>query len=704
MTTHRSPAIRSTSGPRGIRLTDPIEGVQFTLLTPRAVEPEPIDPSAFEPPVDTAASIPVSRLETLYQVGALVRDADMNIVADCTSGERTSVDPGEYYLEISSAKMKLYLHVTGGVAFEPGDDGVSLSFPGAAAVRVGVRSLHEHPAATIETASDPGSVAAALSHLGSALKTTSCERSFPTLRGHPPLVEVGDGLSVPDGIEPPDADVAIEVPPAFDRLFPIAPLAYYLGATVEIGDEPILIADGEPFALDRGDGFEATVERVLKQTFLLDCVTRTEGLYDVPLHERALVEAAVDLDFERLYELPIGARVGRYLDVPYDDVAPAVPKWKLTADVVPDPESVPVLPFLADELAVIRCPDDPAAAGQSTESLSPAVKSVFGGERGAVWRSTGRRDAGGSGGSLDGNVFTPEPADSIEQTYVGDGVPIGASKMSVDEYYRRLDFESDPERQIRVRVVCNDPEMDEENAVEGTYGAREWLEFDISTYDQLTTAELAALLEREADFLHYIGHADEEGLRCVDGHLDARTLDQVDVNAFLLNACQSYEQGRALVDAGALGGIVTLTDVLNPTATEIGMSIARFLNQGFSLLSMLDLLEKRNRLAQRYMVVGDGNMTPVESRTGSPFSATVRTGEQNEHSVSITGYPSKHYQLGAITRPHVSGVTKYYLNSGELDTYSLSESELRELLQTQVFPVVVDGTLYWSDDVPIEAL
>ncbi|WP_226012145.1 hypothetical protein [Halomicrobium salinisoli] len=701
MTDTRTPSITALDGPTGIELRDPIEGAQFTILTPRPVDPTPVDPGTFAPPVDAAASVSVTELETTYHVGALVRDADMNIVADCNSSDRTAVEPGEYYVEVSSAKMKLYLHVAGRVVFEPTDDRIALSFPGAATLRIGIRSLHEHPAATIETTSDPESVATAVSHLGSALKTTSCERSFPTLRGHPPLVEVGTELSIPAAVSPPETGVTIEVPPTLDSLYPVSSLAYYLGASVEIGDRPILIADGEPVPLDADDGFERAVERVLKQVFLLDCVTRTEGLYDVPLHEREVVESAVDLDFEWLYDQPIGPQVRRYLDVAYDDVAEAVPKWKLTADVVPEADSLPVLPFLADELAVVRCPEDPTADDQSVDSLSPEVKSVFG-RRGTVRRSRSHRDAGSSGGSLDEDVFTPEPSDSIEQTYVGDGIPIGASKMSVAEYYRRLDFGSDPERQIRVIVVCNDPEMDEENAVEETYGTREWLEFDISTYEQLTTAELTDLLEREADFLHYIGHADEEGLRCADGHLDARTLEQVDVNAFLLNACQSYEQGRALVDAGALGGIVTLTDVLNPTATEIGRSIARFLNQGFSLLSMLDLLEKRNRLAQRYMVVGDGNIMPIESMTGSPHAARVEPNGEDEYRVSVTGYPSKHYKLGAITQPDIRSAERYSINSGDIGTYTVSSDELSEFLQTQVFPVILDGQLYWSDEVDRE--
>ena len=120
MATQQTPSITAVEAPYGLRLTDPIENAQFTLLTHSAITPESIDPATFEPPVDTAAVITATTLETPYQIDALVRDGDLSIVAECTSGEGTTVEAGEYYVELSSAKMKLYLHVEGGVVFEIG--------------------------------------------------------------------------------------------------------------------------------------------------------------------------------------------------------------------------------------------------------------------------------------------------------------------------------------------------------------------------------------------------------------------------------------------------------------------------------------------------------------------------------------------------------------------------------------------------------
>jgi|AntDeeMinimDraft_5_1070356.scaffolds.fasta_scaffold00104_22 hypothetical protein len=714
--TDTTPDIEPITGPTGIKISDPIESAQFTLLTPVPVHPAHADTDAFALPVDTAATVAATELETPHLVDVWVRDADVNLVAQCTSGESVSLPPDEYYVELSSAKMKLYLRVEGGVDVEPRDGRVRLTFPGAASVTVGARSFHERPAATIQTTTDPADVATALSHLGSALKTTSCERSFPTLRGHPPLIELGPALDVPDAIEAPDTGVTIEVPPDLGHLFAVASLAYYLGASVEIGEEPMLHADGASFPLDADGDFEATVTRVLRQAFLLDCVTRTEGYYDVDLHERGLVEEAVDLDFASLYDRPLAAQLREYLAVPYETIARAVPAWKLTADVVPDAEHVSALPFLANELAAIRCPAASTLHSRSLDDSTPEVRSFFRGQpgvdvarqggasarpafvRGPATRSSGpaRSDDGSDTGEL---VFEPPPADSIEQTYIGPGVPLGASKVTVEQLYRRLAVEPTGDERIRVLVVCNDPAMREENAVGDVYGMREWIEFDITTREGVTTDELAALLRENYDFLHYIGHVDADGIRCADGHLDARSLTEVDVGAFLLNACQSYDQGQGLVEAGALGGVVTLTEVLNRTATEIGRTVSHFLNQGFSLLSMLDLLEECHRLAQRYMVVGDGNASIVQSESGTSISATVEVNGPNHFRVGLYGHPSKHYHLGSLASMYATSENVQYLNSGLFDHFTMTADELDEFLEMETQPVLVDDTLHWSNEI-----
>ena len=56
---------------------------------------------------------------------------------------------------------------------------------------------------------------------------------------------------MPDVVDAPDTGITIEVPPEYGAIYTVAPLAYYLGATVEAGTEPALSAAGRARRLDR---------------------------------------------------------------------------------------------------------------------------------------------------------------------------------------------------------------------------------------------------------------------------------------------------------------------------------------------------------------------------------------------------------------------------------------------------------------------
>ncbi|MFB6207653.1 MAG: hypothetical protein ABEJ05_14115, partial [Haloglomus sp.] len=679
-----SPRIRTHPGRDGVQLVDPIQDVQFALLTPEPAEPVACDTDRFYFPVDAAATLTTDTVETPYHVPLWIRDAAGDTVAEVGAGEEASLPAGQYHVDLSTTGIKVQFAVEGPLDVASLDERFRVTTGDE--VHVGVRSLHEQPAATVTTTGDPADVMAAVSTLGSALKTTTCERSFPTLRGHPPLVERGDALAIPDGIDAPETGLAIEVPESFEYVYPAAPLAYYLGATVRPGDGPRLVADGWEYDLGGSGGFESTVARVLRQVFLLDCVTRTEGFYEVDLHERRVVEDAVDLDFAALYDSPLAEQVRTYLDVPADALADAMPAWKLTVDVEPSTENVSTLPFLANELAVVRCPDSKSVSRSSDDEAVERVASVLGTDATAPARGTDapafvRGDAarssrsGSPTGAAKPVVRLPE-ADSIEQTYVGEGVPVGASKMTPDAYYRRLDYDPSSDPRISVVVVCNDEKMADENVVSDIYGTREWVEFDIVFEEGLTTDEMREVLRRDVDLLHYIGHVDEEGVRCADGHLDARDLSAVNVSAFVLNACDSYEQGYALVDHGAMAGMVTVTDVGSTAATSVGCTAARLLNQGFSLAATVSLVEEYEPIGHHYIVVGDASVSVVKNKSGTPYSAEVEGLNDDTYQMSLFGYPRLDNKIGALFRPFVPDEERHYLNSGRMGSYELTEERL----------------------------
>ena len=731
------------NGP-GLRVDDPIERRQYELRTATPVEPRHLPTDRFAFPVDDAVSIETSELVLPQVVAAYIRDGDGEMIAEAEHYAEIDLPPGEYSVELCTP-IKLYLRVESALRVSADTAEMTLAFDtdaensgtkdtgienSAVEVLVGSRSHHEHPAATITTTDDPLDVMRAISHLGSALKTTTCERSYPTLRGHPPTIEVGDALDVPSDLEPPETGVRIEVPADYPSIFVVAPLAYYLGAEVVPGSVPRVLTDtGFEYVLDGPNGFEAEVERVLKQVFFLDCVTRTEGLYRVDLHERREVASVLDLDFGALYDEPLAAQLEAYLDVPFSLVEDHLPQWKLTTHIVPSAEHVEMVPFVVNDLAVVKTPgsgDTATTAGsgpQATavdEFMRTGVQDFM--RAGALTRSaSGTARSAGPGT----DVSTPGPAqrsasglapetppvvqldetDSLEQAWVGDDVPLGASKATVTAFRNKLDREA-TDGDIAITVVCNDEEMlAEHDDVAEVYGNREELPFDVRMYRDLSVDQLRFVLESQTDFLHYIGHIDERGFQCSDGMVDVADLDSVGVDTFFLNACRSYCQGMELIDRGAIAGVVTLEDILDSGALRIGRAMARLLNRGFPMRAALNIASGQSIIGNQYLVVGYGNMDIAHAESGTPAVFEVETdGDSESVTVDFRTYPTSHRGIGTQMIPHIKGNREYFLSSGTLKRFHLSKGRFRELAEIEVVPMRIDRELVWSNNVDLEGL
>ena len=683
-------------GDAGLEVVDDVERHRYSLSTAPGTAVESIDPDRMMFPVDAAARLDTGYVETTDLPCVYVRDSDGGMLSTTEPPFRRAFPAGEYYVEIC-APVKLYLRVYGSMTVEADLDSKRIAFEDGADVLLGARSKHDRPAGTVTTTPKPTDVMAAISTFGSALKTTSPERSFPTLRGHPPTIEIGDRLAIPDGLEPRETGVEIEVPPEYEYVYPVASLAYYLGATVVPGSVPRLVADtGFTYDLRTDVGFEREVEQVLKGTFLLDCVTRTEGLYRIDLHERREVEEVVDLDLADLYERPLAERLEAYLDVPYPLLEPHVPEWKLTAHVADTPEPVETLPFVVVDLAVIRVgiaePDGPAESvpGLDPEQEKQQVEAVD-----SFYRSTRSEDSQNVVTQPSAPTVTPPKTESMEQAWIGEGAPHGASKATAQAYRNRLELT--PTRgDIDITVVCNDPEMgDEREVVDEVYGSQKDLPFEVTLYEDLETDELRDVLAGDSAFFHYVGHIDPEGFECPDGTLDASTLDSTGIEAFLLNACGSYDQGMALIEAGAVGGIVTLADVVNDSAIQIGSTIARLLNDGYPLRPALEIAKEASYMGLRYIVVGDGGFCVAQKDNRPPTFCKIQK-EDDNFVVDVTVFTPSTGGIGGMTKLYIPDNETYYIGSGRLGEFVLTKTELTEFLDTT--PIKLNGELTWANE------
>jgi len=692
-------SFEADSDGNGVTIIDSIERHRYSVGTSCPVTPTPVDADDFLFPADAGVAITTETLTLPTVVPVYVRDQTGDMLAEAEHFAYEEFGEGVYSVELC-APIKFYLQVDGPITIASDMEHTRLEFGEETEVLLGARSHHENPAATVTTTTDPVDMMAAVSTFGSALKTTSPERSYPSLRGHPPTIELGERLDVPAGLESPDTGIRIEIPATYRAIYVTAPLAYYLGATLVEGDEPKLVTEtGFEHSLDTARGFEREVGRVLKQTFFLDCLTRTEGYYQVELHERRAVESVVDLDFAALYDQPLAEQLQSYLTVPFGLLEEEIPEWKLTSHVEPVPTSIETLPFVVEDLTIVHTPEETTPTETSEEATAvgnffrtPSTEAIE-----AFTRSAGQA------ASTEEPYVQPEETDSLEQTWVGDGTPIGASKATTEAFQNRLD-RTPTEGDIGITVVCNDTQMTEEiDAVDAGYGSREKLPFDVTVYQDLTTSELREVLTAQTDFLHYIGHIDSEGFECPDGKLDATTLETVAVDAFLLNACQSYTQGMELLKRGSSGGVVTLSDVINSGAVRIGRTMARLLNGGFPLRAALNIARGESIIGGQYIVVGDGGLSIAQPESGTPNLCEIER-DGDEFVFRMKTYPTTQYAMGTLVMPYIEQNDTHFLSSGRGKEFSMTEDELARFLRLEEVPVRVDGKLRWSTDLAVDTL
>ncbi|MGM0447652.1 MAG: caspase family protein [Methanobacteriota archaeon] len=720
----------------GITVTDHIENTQFEVYTDRLVDPRPRPESDHYFPVDASVAVETGSIEIPRVAVVETRAGDGTLL---THGDCYAMPDGTYHVGINPAPTKLYLAFDSGFSVSTTDRTTRIDLETPGTVRLGFRSLHQTPAGTITTPTDPASLMDAVSLLGSALQTTSPERSFPTLRGHPPLIEPGEEFRVPERVEPVDGGVRIVVPPEYRYLYPVVSLAYYFAADVVPGDEPRIEGDGWSYPLE--PGFEARTARVLRQSFHMDCLARTEGFYPVDLHERETTD--LGLDWGRLYDLPLAERLGEYLEVPFADVEPELPQWTLTTDVRPNPENVEMLPFVAGELSIVRSPEtvtpvdddggvgvgflggadrNPSAATRREipvggVGLDSAVDPDSGGAlddgefvRGASAGVTSPKATRGADASTDRGAvpaqtdfLRPKPVDTVEHAWVGDGVPLDANKATLDAYHRRLEAGRVEQSRISVLVVCNDDQMREEGNVADLYGLRDMVQFDIEVRHDLTREEMRETLESDVDFLHYIGHVDDRGMQCAESYLDLTDEDlEIGVSAFLLNACQSYQQGEALVHRGSRGGIVTLSDVANSPATTLGRIIARLMNSGFNLRTALHVAKRELITGHQYIVVGDGGTTICQSRSGLAVVFNIEKKSEDRFDLSAEFYPNGHHKSGSLATLNTDVINCNYYVPALVDCESISKSELLDLMDKELIPVFYENELAWSGSMTVD--
>jgi hypothetical protein len=522
----------------------------------------------------------------------------------------------------------------------------------------------------------PEGIATAISVLSAGLATTGPERSHPDYRMHPPLVEVGDETYVPPRVDAlvPETDITFDVPSNYAELFVAAPLAYYLGATVQVGaNRPRLRGPGMCKSFGSLPTFQKEIADLFRRVFFLDCIIR-----DVPSEEPPYQRAVLDeisLDLEEMRSATPAERLAAYMGVKRGIIASRFPSWHLSTYVSPSREAIPCLPFLLDDLSMIYLPESEEI--DKGTMLQRALNEFHRGPVAAV------------------DMVDPELQPGDLHAWLADDIPIGAYTPSLTAYRNRLRTPC-PEKPLDVAVILNDDKMGGEYDEVTRFYRKSDQSVDVSVHDSLSVEELAQIFESDLDFAHYIGHCEVGGLQCSDGELDVASLSSVGTRTFFLNACGSYYQGQALVDRGSVAGAATLRTVFNEPAGTVGTAFARLFVTGFGIQRAMELARKQIKMSTDYAVVGDGTYSLTDEE-----SAVARLDKNGTtYTLSYTVPPGSR----AGGSYHTSFDLWPQLRGTQTTTKKLDQADVPRILDDLSCPVIFEGELEWSDELAADFL
>lgn len=592
---------------------------------------------------------------------------------------------GCYLLQFDGA-IVTYVSVESGYRLESdvAADNVTLTLDDSQPLTLGFRSQEELPSLTLTIPKTAQGAAAAISTFGEAHKTDTPDRSYPSMRRHPPLVEFDDELNaqdLPDRLSEPS--VEIHLPDSLESVFPATPLAFYLDAEVNVRSDrvPSIVTSGTYHEFENPDALHLEISEILRQVFFLDCLVRNSGPYGMDLQELALFEE-LPFDPDGVYPLPPGKRLAEYLAIPFEKLSDRLPDWPLTVSIEPTWANISALSYLAHRMALVLPPES-----ESVDMRSFLDQSMAGRIRSETTHNTPL--------SLDGSkIVDPSQSIGLMHGWMAEGITVDGFNTSPEAFANRARFlnTSNP---LSLLVILNDRDMGlESSTVLKTYRERgEFSSSDVHFFEDVNSDELAELLEGSFDFLHYIGHCAAEGIRCSDGYLSPSELSECNVQTFFLNACKSYRIGEELVRLGSIAGAVTIGDILDEQAMKVGAIFSMLICSGHSIERSLWMSRTQAILNRQYTVVGDGTHTLTSSRDVIPTVLQVsKEGPDGYRTRLISSSPNYH---GSIYQAHTS--PKPVLCGNEIDQV-ISEERFEWLLSNSEQPYIYDDDFFWPDE------
>ncbi|MEM2925152.1 MAG: hypothetical protein QXJ68_05635 [Methanocellales archaeon] len=633
----------------------------------------------FRFPVDRIFAVKCRKMQFNAFVTFIRRARDYELLKQITHPGAFEFNKDGYILEIN-AHLKIYIFLESEMKVIFDESKISFEFEPKTSVVIGARSYCKKPQARIKITKDLRDLARAISQLSSAIKIDNCERTYPTLRGHPPLIDFSKKAEIPE-LRKFKSGVEIYVPPRLEYIYSAAPLVYYLLADLKIGRPRIECENGFHLELPSFPEFEDRVSEILQQVFFFDCLVRTAGLYKIKMREVSALEA-LNLDAKELYHKKIQDQISIYLEIPWKRVREFIPPWHLSTYVEPSLDRARALPFLLNELSLIYMPQ--AREITEREVISHSLKDFF--------RSGDEAEASRL-------LVMPVLRNTQSHAWLSSKTPVDVVKAEEIAFLNQLRYTEAEKDHIDVALILNDDKMSEEQAnVARIYKQRDDVPLETDIFQMASRRDLKEIFAAGYDMVHYIGHCDARGFLCSDGNLHASELEVNNTPAFFLNACRSYEEGMELIKRGSVCGVVTLFKVLNKEALEIGYTFARLLSCGFPVCDAVALARRRSLYGRDYLVLGNGMYVLMQGENFNvPFIWELEKESNNKYAIKVRIF--EYGNMGGTFVSFFEDSDVFQLSHGMFSYRNKSLADLLRVMKMLQFPVLFQGKFLWSDDI-----
>ncbi|MGM0605094.1 MAG: hypothetical protein ACQETB_05410 [Halobacteriota archaeon] len=659
-----------------VRVSDELGGEPIRIDVDDMGTVQPALPDRFVFPVDDAVSLTASRLVTSSHTSARLRNERGEDLGGFTDTPR-ELPRGTYCLDLHGG-VKLFVRIVDS-AFsaaytEREADARSLEVTpeSTAQIVLGARSFHTRPIATITVPDDPIAVMEGVSYLASSIKEFSAERSWMSLRGHPPRIERGTELDVPSRLRRPETGIRIATPATYADVYRITPLAFYLGATIERGDLPTLVLENghaEPLGTDPRST-EAAVDRLLARCFLLDTLTRVGGYFSIPRYEYE--ELGPELPFypPNLQGLSLSEQLMEYLEVPFETIEPYVPSWPVTAILRPDLSDVELLPYLCHSLARIH---------------------VAGPDRTRVDRTA----------AFDTDS---QPSAPLSIGYTGTAVPAGGTRLLPSAFENAFAYERPTSETVTFGVVTD--EVDRARTLRARFetdrpaGSIDAEQIDVHASPSVDT--LRGLLESGPDCCYCELPTDSSGFVCADGTLDPASIASTDAAMVAVGGSDRLDPLVSLVDAGLLAGAA----IGSKLSIRRVVALVDLLYAGLPINQCVSAVCAIEATVPRFFGDPTHEVLQIEDRS-LPFWSRVSSNSATGYTLKTCVLPTADHRLGCVgIMNHATGHDQYHLAGTCLPhSLPLTAEFVFEILEEHDFIGYLDDRpLFDLDDLTVDRL